>query len=408
MRTGRQTLASIEEALGDIAREERELRGKLEKLNRARATLAAERVASLKDLARHRVHEAIADGVIDDADRLSASVRSVLSTRTRKFAALKRSNTAAEHKRVDLVQKLDALNMKITGLEEKLDRFAEAARATLSTNPEYATLQSHYQELSSMLERASARAEQVMEEEREKSEPYRNDPLFMYLWRRGFGTSEYEAIGIIRHLDKWVARLIKYSDARSNYFMLTEIPRRLKYHAERLKERTREAKEELGVREADKTRELAGENVINEIKEARELQTKMITEFEAVSEKISKVSEELNGYAEGKDELLQEAIRLSADFLNSESIRDLASNAEMTAGLRDDQLVERIRSLRDKSQTFEKRIESGRQRLDELYEKKRELIEVSANFRHERYDDIGSEFTNNPDLQELLNLFSLT
>src|SRR5690606_13717072 len=56
----------------------------------------------------------------------------------------------------------------------------------------------------------------------------------MYLWRRRYGTSEYVGGGLTRWLDGKVARLIGYADARANYARLSELPVRLREHAERV------------------------------------------------------------------------------------------------------------------------------------------------------------------------------
>src|SRR5690606_29986541 len=66
-----------------------------------------------------------------------------------------------------------------------------------------------------------------------KRKPYEADPLFMYLWRRKFGASEYKAGYFVRFIDRKVAALVNYPDARANYAMLNEIPTRLRAHAQR-------------------------------------------------------------------------------------------------------------------------------------------------------------------------------
>ena len=73
----------------------------------------------------------------------------------------------------------------------------------------------------------------------------------MYLWQRRYLTPDYAAGVITRMLDGRVARLIGYGDARSNYFMLTELPLRLRQHAD---EQARIAEAEL-----DKIRRLEAE-----------------------------------------------------------------------------------------------------------------------------------------------------
>ena len=66
----------------------------------------------------------------------------------------------------------------------------------------------------------------------EKAVPYKADSLFIYLWERGYGTTEYRAGLVARWLDGRVAKLIRFEQARVNYWNLTQIPKRLTQHAE--------------------------------------------------------------------------------------------------------------------------------------------------------------------------------
>ena len=89
-----------------------------------------------------------------------------------------------------------------------------------------------------MLESAERKAAQAEADLAAKRVPYEQDPIFMYLWRRGFGTPRYTSNGLVRSLDRMVARHVGYADASRNYAMLTELPIRLREHAERLRGRT--------------------------------------------------------------------------------------------------------------------------------------------------------------------------
>jgi hypothetical protein len=88
-----------------------------------------------------------------------------------------------------------------------------------------------------MVEAAEGKAAQAEADLAAKRVPYEQDPIFMYLWRRGFGTSRYTSKGIVRSLDRMVARHVGYAEASRNYALLTELPIRLREHAERLRGR---------------------------------------------------------------------------------------------------------------------------------------------------------------------------
>mgnify|MGYP001557731479 CR=1 FL=1 len=81
---------------------------------------------------------------------------------------------------------------------------------------------------------ARAKAEQSAAESASKGAAYRGSRLFMYLWKRGYGTPDYAAMPLIRYLDGKVADLVGYDTARVDFGRLNEIPLRLGEHARRL------------------------------------------------------------------------------------------------------------------------------------------------------------------------------
>lgn len=92
---------------------------------------------------------------------------------------------------------------------------------------------------------AEDKAQRSESDRDEKSKPYLADPFFIYLWRAGYGTPAYRGGSIARLGDGFVARVVNYEPARQNYFTLTEIPQRLREHADRLKADVEGAEAEL-------------------------------------------------------------------------------------------------------------------------------------------------------------------
>ena len=92
---------------------------------------------------------------------------------------------------------------------------------------------------------AAEKAAQADKDLAEKRKPYDADPIFSYLWKRGYGTSAYRAGFLARYFDAKLAKLVDYDKARPNYYMLTEIPVRLRDHATRQHEAIAAAKSDL-------------------------------------------------------------------------------------------------------------------------------------------------------------------
>ena len=124
---------------------------------------------------------------------------------------------------------------------ERLDTLRELARARLQP-PERDRVLEVLENApgavvsSEVIRRAEDKAAQAEADRDEKRKPYESDPLFMYLWRRRFGTGEYRGSGLVRFLDRKVAHLIGFEEVRVNYAMLMELPERLREHATRLKQ----------------------------------------------------------------------------------------------------------------------------------------------------------------------------
>jgi chromosome segregation ATPase len=404
MQSGRDTLAGIEDALRDLKSQEAGLAQELEAANHERAGLAAERLDRLRGLATIRARDASADGVIDEADNLSQQVRAVLEARLRTIEGLRERQTKAEADREAHVRSQDELTKTVAGLEERLDRFGAEARAALETDAEHKALADTHASVAAMLEKAVAKAEQVARDEHEKGSPYRGDPLFMYLWRRQIGTPAYHAGGIIRMLDEWVAGLVRYADARANYALLTEIPVRLRAHAEDLRRQTAAAKSALDEMEARRTRELAGEDLVAELTTARGKQADLARELETINSELSETGGQLKLYAKGEDQSFQSAVTAYATFLEREPLRRLMADAAATDTPEDDRIIEEVRRLGDRIDELEAANASRRRRLDQIAERKEELTRLTSSFRRQRYDDTGSEFSDSPRTEDLLQL----
>lgn len=402
MRAGRETLTSIERALQELTEQEVVLQRELEQSNRKRAELFAKRLEALRSLAVFRARDALADGVIDEADDLSDQVRAMLQARNTTILQLGDRKKKAEAGRDDLVDQLDLLNAEIAKLEDRLDKAGAAARTALETDPEFRSIADQRDALADMHQKAKAKADQVAADETAKGAPYRADPLFMYLWNRAYGSSSYRSTGLIRYLDDWVAGLIRYPEARANYAMLTEISTRLRGHVADLEKQLAAHSSRVSERIAVKTREIAGSDVLGALKSARDRQSQMNGELDAITSELAETGSQLKLYAKGEDPSFQTAVESYASFLEKQSLVKLMSDAFKTRTGEDDRMVRELQGVEQEIKDFQDSTASMQQRLDRLVQKKQELTKVSSRFRRYHYDDIGSVFDDDLDLDDIL------
>ena len=393
MANGQRTLSSIEQSIEDLRGDEQRLRTELEGANTNRSKLIEQRLDQFRSLAQVRTRNALSDGVINEADHLSHQVQALLKARQKSTANLKIQLSGAEKKYKQNLADYEKLVSEITALEKRLDKLAEQARTELADNNDYKNQQSLIEKASAIYERAKEKTGQAEQDRESKGKPYKQDPLFMYLWQRKYGAQSYKPNNLVRWLDGKVARLVRYHDARANYAVLLEIPVRLNEHLEMLGEDLAVKQDGLDDIEADKVRQLAGEDLVAELKKARLDQTKRHGELERTAAENSDIEAQLNRYAKGLDHPFLKAIELSAAFLEQKSLKSLMNLARQTPTPTDDELVDHIADIDASTDKIGKENTERRNQLETLFKRKEELIQLADNFRRARYDDPSSVFT---------------
>ena len=390
--TGRETLASIEQAIADLRRQEGELRGELERLTAARADETAKRLKAYRELAEVRARDALADGVIDEADRLSSRVATLLAARQKTIDDLKQRQRAADQRRQAAIAAREQLVERIDKAEKRLDELALKARDVLSGDRDYRAAVEALEKQRAMHVKATDKARRAHADRDTKGRAYESDPLFMYLWRRDFGQSAYRETGIVRWLDGWVARLVGYSGARANYAVLNEIPVRLDEHVARLAETLAERRADVEAREADMIRELAHADIAGQLHALRAEEAAQAKEIEGASAELSEVGEQVNKYAEGLDPAFNKAIEISAEFLGQQATDRLIAVARQTPSPTDDEIAGRIFALDRRIAELSAERDRKTAELEKIFERRDELLRIAADFRRNHYDDSASEF----------------
>jgi hypothetical protein len=289
-------------------------------------------------------------------------------------------------------------------LVTEIDRQAAELHAQLAGQEAYRAQEKVSREAAAKAERAESKAAQAEADREEKGKPYRKDTLFMYLWNRRFLTPDYAGRGLTRALDGWVAKLIRYADARSNYFMLTELPVRLREHAERQKDFAAQASRKLQDMEA---RALQTDDMLQEKKALQAVQ-KEIEAIEARIEEGEKRHEALlekrSAYSIASDDISQQAIQLQVSEIKNDTLSNLFREAQATSRPEDDVIVSRIRDLTEEEQSLSSEIENLQSELHRQQKSFQEIEELRRRFRRSDYDSGHSYFPGGLDLGALLAL----
>lgn len=392
MISGRDALGQLERTIGAERAGVEEMETRLAELLAEQERLRQADLEAFRALARLRLDDIAKGDVIGRLEQVERQAAEILSERDSALKGVEVRIGAFDAELAGLAEERDRGSTALEAAGAEIEEAETRTRARLAEDPGYAAEAERARTLDIQAANAEEKAAQSEEELASKREAYETNALFDYLWKRGYGTPSYAALPLIRSLDRWVAGLVGYEDARADFSRLQEIPRRLREHADRL------------VAEAD-----AGEARLAEVwRAAREADglgrlddahDAALSALDAVDARIEKATqarhaliEERGRIAGGEDERTLAAVDLLAEEFRRTDLTRLLRDARETLRTEDDRIVSgmvaRQRELGALSATRAHLKETLARHLSRM----KELDEVSREFKRRRYAQNGSIF----------------
>lgn len=396
MRSGLQTLHQIDSAIGR-ARETLDNTVRLaEDLSERRAEIERERLDGVRVIASERLNILGAgeawesrDRDIQRADRQAAEL---LENHAREIAGLRAQAEEAKSALEGLESERKAQEEKVRGAIEAFDEAAAVTQARLAKDEDYKAQLQAVEEAEAVVDRAEQKRALAAGDETEKGKPYRDDPLFSYLWDRHYGTKDYRGGLIAGMLDDWVAGLVGYRDAALNYKRLTEIPKRLADHAARVEEKAEAERAALKTLEDEALKRDGAANLRDESLAEQ-------AELDALDQKIAAAEADFRQRIDAQtaatgrnSDAFNQALAVLTDTLKYEDIPDLRVLAAQTTSLDDDEAVARLIRLQDDLRDLERNEGDTKTLIDKYRQSLEELEEVRRRFKDARYDAPNSQF----------------
>lgn len=394
MWTGQQILHEIDKALV-TAQTDAELFDKtLSQLTYQLSENRREQTHACQSLAKLRLDEVKAKSVKDGLYRADTQARTLM--RQRKSAMADNDAAMAEQTQQlnELESQRDQLMVVVDGKSQQLADQEAKAQAQLDSDEAYQSQLDIAREADAIADQAEEKLEQARRDSAEKRKPFEADALFMYLWRRQYGLPSYDSSGLIRRLDRWVASLCHYDQARVSYWTLQELPKRLAEHAEQV--RVASNKELVTLQVLEKM--AAQQQGATATQEQLQLEQAKVSDLD---EKIEQAQQQLQAlidqkarFKSGQDTYYQQAIERLARALEIEPIAKLKQLSNRTHHLDDDQLVAALTDLQEEQRDLESDITEHRHRQQNKHERCSALQSIRQRFRRQQYDDYRSGFSN--------------
>jgi hypothetical protein len=402
MLTGRDALKRMDKTLFGARRDIDRLDVELQSTSRSLSSNKLQQARAIDRMSRIRLDAARSGEVVEHLESATREAMSILDARDELLAALNSRVEAARESIEQTEARREALHGEVDAAARILAECEAAAQRSLEEDEAFLAQLERTQDADAVAVSALEKAELAAEDRQRKGATFESDELFMYLWRRGYGTSEYAANPLARLLDAWVARLCKYHDARPNYWMLNEIPKRLAEHANQARDAADAEVDKL----QDIEERVAQDHGVPDARDALEAleqgQDALDEDIATAEAALGELRAEQSRFSAGEDDNLLKAIRVVSAAMETRSISDLTQIARGTMTAEDDAIIDDLRHLRRQYEEFEDELRETRELQNERLSRIRELEKVRREFKRNRYDDLHSRFDKSDAIERMI------
>ncbi|AEQ50063.1 hypothetical protein KKY_15 [Pelagibacterium halotolerans B2] len=398
-------MRALDDALRDIRREEDEITKRIARANERVGKLRETELGQLRALAAVRLSPEVQSELAGTLGRAETSAREMLKGHAAAMADMEKALDDKEADLAKLTAERQELLENIQTWQAEIDALGEPVRAALENDAAYGALIAERAETEKVATEADRKADMAETDREEKGKPYRDDPLFSYLWERGYGTGAYKAGNITRMLDDWVARLVGFANARPNYAMLIAIPDRLREHAERLASDVDALDDKVAARQSAALDAAGGGKARSNLENAQTRVAAIDTELLAIEDAREDLTKKQKQIADGGDPAFAKAVDMLAEAISGTGIEKLLAEAQATRTQEDDAIVVRLEETRRRIVEEQLELDDERARLKVLEARRRELEDIEFEFKKSRYDDPRSRFGNEKLVGDLLTEF---
>ena len=402
MLSGMQVIGSFDQALiqaqSDAAVLDREVNALTERMLKLREA-EAEAYQQLAHLRLGTMVDGRAGGAPIEAD---PRVRMLMAQRAEVAAAIDRELAAIDAEAEPLIARRAEAATEVERLEESLQASTGKVREQLERTGSYQSQLAAAQKADQVARHAEQKTTLAEQDRTGKGKPYEDDPLFFYLWRRGYGTSAYTGGAIARFFDSRVARLIDFDAARPNYAMLQEIPKRLAEHSARQRAEAEEQARRLRAIEDEALQVPEVSAPRQALEQSQKSLDAADDAVEAAQARRTAVLEKRAALTRGDDEVTRQAAGIIEAALRREDLKVLREQARRTPLPDDDAVVVRLEGIEAEIARTLAQLQDQTTRQSQHRERMAELERTRRDYRQRGEAGAGFDFANNGTLSVLL------
>jgi hypothetical protein len=339
---GRRLLDSLRQHLAQVREEAAQVRGDYDALDGRVREFVSDRGQAIVELASLYLPEISQATVAGSLEGIRGELQGILERKLRAQEELRGrlARCAAVVKTSET--ELAALTERLNALAARRETLEQEVAKRLATDPEFQQLSRQALDAELQLDANEQRVEEVQLEASRKLPAYSGSRLFMYLYRRQYGTPEYTARGFTRRIDSWLARWIGFLPARTGYEFLKRTPELVTAEVEQRRVAFDQLMDQVEASEQQIADAAGLTPVLREGEQVGTERDRLLARLSEEREQSQRVDAELLQLDTRQGRFYQEALQRLTSFLQSTETSVLEQRARQTPEPADDQIVSRI------------------------------------------------------------------
>ena len=392
MMNGSEVVPRLEQTAHQLTREKQRLESEAAALDGHVNQLVQQRGAALLELARYYLPDLERSTVETTLAGIRQELFDVLARRDAQQRDRAALADRVNNQLLQLQSQLAAVTETLNGLVKRREALEPVVAAQLAQDPKFPELAKLADIARVALQRNQVRVTELQQTAKEKLPAYERSSLFQYLYRRQFATSQYASTGWARDLDRWVARLIDYPQARHGYEFLRRSPAVLTKELKRRQQEFDDLLAQMQTIDGEIAKAAGLTDVREQGADCGRQRDALVTAIQQRQDELHGIQIELQQLTSGQNKFYQEALTRLQRFLGDTNHSVLEARARQTPEQQDDQIVATIAALTTELDRSKPRINELNQNRGVMTERVHDIERVIGRCRQQNFDSARSYF----------------
>jgi hypothetical protein len=400
--SGSSVHSKIKSQINEIENEHEKLSSKIYDYEKDINSLMEERENTYGKLAAFYLPEMDAESVKNTLKEVQQEVQLIFEEKQLRRKKVEELMKDSNENKKGLEDKFENITEKLREKGKEHDKIKGAVMKECNEIPKYKEIYSQAGQARGKLEQNKERVDEVQNEAKEKLPAYENNKLFLYLIEKNYGADLYIGNTITKKLDAFVARIIKFDEAKKNYDFLKSMPKLMKEEVDNRQAELDNLVKSLQGMESETGKKYGLQKIIKEGVDFSKERKRISLEIEKLDDEYKNYMAERKELDNTKGEYHQEAIRKLKEYLKGNDIADLKQKARATPGTEDDRAVSRIEEVDKEIRELKDKSKEIRKERDDVGGKLENLKDLQKKYTNNNYDSDNSYFKSGFDINNLL------